>query len=111
MPRSGQRDLKLERRWRLLIGQWERSQQSVHEFCANHHITQASFYAWRREIALRNRERIDAASAPTDAFVPVRVIPDAPIEVVLPSGVVVRVPVGGDPATIARLVAALGATA
>ena len=114
MPRSGQRDLKLERRWRQLLAQWQRSQQSVREFCAAHHVTQASFYAWRRELAVRDQERTDSisepATAPTAAFVPLRVIPDASIEVVLPSGVIVRVPVGGDPVTIARLVAALRAT-
>ena len=35
-------------------------------------------------------------------------IPDPTIEIVLPGGLVVRVPVGADPAAVARLVAALG---
>ena len=45
-------------------------------------------------------------SAP--AFAAVRVVADPVLEVVLPAGLVVRVPVGTDPAAVARLVSALG---
>ena len=37
------------------------------------------------------------------------VVPDAVVEVVLPTGVVVRVPAAADAAAVAKLVAALGA--
>jgi hypothetical protein len=113
MPRSDHRDPKLERRWRILLARWKRSQQSIRRFCADQQISQASFYAWRREIAVRDRERANAASVPPSSppptFVPVRVIPDTPIEIVLPSGVIVRMPIAGDPVVVARLVTALGA--
>jgi hypothetical protein len=36
------------------------------------------------------------------------VIPDPTIEIVLPGGLLVRVPVGADPTAVANLVAALG---
>ena len=112
MPRSD-RNLKLERRWRKWLARWERSQQSIRGFCGDHQLSEASFYVWRREIARRDREHADLSVPATSAsptFVPVRVIPDTPIEIVLSSGVVVRVPVGGDPVAVARLVAALEAT-
>ena len=38
-----------------------------------------------------------------------RIIPEPAAEVVLPCGLVVRVPIGADPAAVARLVTALGA--
>ena len=102
------RDPKLERRWRDLIARWERSDLTVRDFCSAHRVSEPSFYAWRRELAARDRARPPApAAAPT--FVPVRVAPPAVVEVVLPTGVVVRVPAGADPAAVARLVAALGA--
>ena len=103
------RNAKLERRWRDLIARWERSDLTVRDFCADHQISEPSFYAWRRELAARDRAATPAtATLPT--FVPVRVAPPVGVEVVLPTGVVVRVPAGADPAAVARLVAALGAT-
>jgi hypothetical protein len=38
----------------------------------------------------------------------VRVVADPILEIVLPAGLVVRVPVGTDPVAVARLVTALG---
>jgi hypothetical protein len=45
---------------------------------------------------------------PAATFVPVQVVADSIVEVVLPSGVVVRVPPATDAMAVARLVAALG---
>ena len=50
-----------------------------------------------------------ALRLPVPTFVPVRITPPAVIELVLPTGVVVRVPSGAEPAAVARLVTALGA--
>lgn len=104
------RDLKLERQWRQRVAQWRRSKQSVRAFCRAQQLPEASFYAWRAELARRDQERAATSTTlPTPAFVPVQVIGAAPLEVVLPSGLMVRVPVGTAPATVAQLVAALGA--
>jgi hypothetical protein len=102
------RDPKLERRWRDLIARWGRSDRTVRDFCSDHGVSEPSFYAWRRELVRRDRAGATAPpAAPT--FVPVRVTPPTAVEVVLVSGVVVRVPAGADPTAVARLVAALGA--
>lgn len=68
-------------------------------------MSEARFFARRRELAGRDQSR---QPAPAPSFVAVRVIPEPTAEVVLPAGLVVRVPVGADPAAVARLVAALG---
>ncbi len=102
------RDPNLERRWRELIARWERSDHTVRDFCSEHRISEPSFYAWRRELAARDRE-VRQATPPVPTFVPVRVAPASVIEVVLPTGVVVRVPIGTDPVAVVQLVAALGA--
>jgi hypothetical protein len=76
----------------------------VRAFCARHHITQPSFYAWRRELQQR-----DAATT----FVPVQVVagdqPDlsTPIEIFLAGGRSVRITPGFDPATLRQLLAVL----
>src|SRR4051794_13853202 len=103
------RDPKLERRWRDLIARWKRSGISIGDFCVNQGVSASSFYSWKRELASRD-QTVTPTTTPVPTFVPVRVAPAAAIEVVLTSGVVVRVPVGADPLTVAQLVAALEAT-
>ena len=92
-----------EQHWRRLIQLWKNSGLTVRVFCARHHVTQPSFYAWRRELQLRD----------ADTFVPVRVVsdgqpaPSTPIEIVLAGGRSVRVTSGFDPATLRQLLAVL----
>jgi transposase len=107
MFRSIRRRSKSEPFWRDLFDRWRTSGQSVAAFCTAHRVSQATFYSWRKRLAARGR--ITAPPAP--AFAPVRVVPDPTAEVVLPSGLVVRVPVATDPTAVARLVAALGSGA
>ena len=90
--------------WRDTITAWKESGQSVRAFCAARGVSQATFFARRRELADPNVR----PAAPSPAFAAIRVVPDPTAEVVLPTGLVVRVPVGTDPAVVARLVAALG---
>jgi transposase-like protein len=93
-----------EQHWRRLIRLGNNSGLTVRAFCARHHITQPSFYAWRRELQQR-----DAATA----FVPVRVVTDdqtassTPIEILLAGGRSVRSTPGFDPATLRQLLAVL----
>jgi transposase-like protein len=107
MPRTTRRDPKPEPFWRDLVARWKTSGQTVAAFCAAHRVSQASFYSWRQRLAARNPGPATPAP-PAVTFAPVRVVPDPTAEVILPTGVVVRVPVGADPVAVARLVAALG---
>jgi len=102
------RDLGLERRWRGILAAFGRSGLSVRAFCRARSISEPSFYSWRRELA--RRDRVVAKSA-MPAFVPVTVVPSAVIEVVLPSGVMVRVPTGADETHAVRLIRGLTAEA
>lgn len=130
---KGQRDQTKERHWRRMVRDWRRSRLSVREFCDWQALSEPSFYAWRREIALRDREaaavpggsalssdrkavRQRATATPRPAFVPVQVVPDEPrgtpagerwLELCLPSGVQLRVPPGFDRRTLADVLAAL----
>src|SRR5262249_61575228 len=88
---------------------WKASGQSVRAFCAARGLNEATFYVRRR--ALTNREPHTTSGTPSEpspTFAAIRVVPDPTVEVVLPAGLVLRVPVGVDPAAVARLVAALG---
>jgi transposase-like protein len=103
MLRTAHRNVRPEPFWRDLIDRWKASGQSIAAFCAAHGVSQATFYAWRRRLGGRR-----STAKPAPAFAALRVVPDPAIEIVLPSGLVVRVPVGTDPATVVRLVVALG---
>jgi hypothetical protein len=95
--------------WRDTITAWKQSGQSVRAFCAARGVAEATFFARRRELADHGQfPRPAATPARSPSFAAVRVIPGPMIEIVLPGGLLVRVPVGADPASVAHLVAALG---
>lgn len=116
---SQQRDPSREEFWRETVAAWQRSGQTIRRFCAARRLSEASLYAWRRELARRDGDRRPgirklSPARPKSAaatFVPLQVLSQALIEVVLPTGLIVRLPSGADAAamtTVANLVAALG---
>lgn len=107
MSRKRRSDPQLEQFWRETFADWQKSGQSVRAFCASRRLHEASFYGWRRTLQERDRQRPVAPPLPT--FVPLRVVPEAVVEVMLAAGLVVRVPSGADAAAVASLVAALRA--
>jgi transposase len=104
MAHGKPRDPRKEQHWRRLIQLWKNSGLTVRAICARHHITQPSFYAWRRELQQRDA---------TTTFVPVQVVTDdqpassTPIEIFLAGGRSVRITPGFDPATLRQLLAVL----
>jgi hypothetical protein len=96
--------MKPESFWRGQIARWRASGQTVAAFCAAHRVSQATFYSWRKRLAAPSPDTTD----PVPTFAPVRIVPDPTAEVFLPTGLVIRVPVGADPTAVARLVTALG---
>ena len=108
------RDSQREQFWRQHIAAWSRSGQSIRGYCSAHQLSEASFYAWRRELRRRDHKQ-----PPALKFLPVQVRGDAlrgealrgdaVIEITLPEGLVVRAPAVIEPTTLAALVAALRA--
>jgi hypothetical protein len=117
--RRGERELAKERYWRRRLRQWQRSGHGIRSFCRTHGLSEASFYAWRRIIQERDQQKEPTSQRdqqPTGhhlpAFLPVTIVPSAPVlEVVLGAGRVVRVPAGFDAATLRQLLAVLDAEA
>ena len=139
MPRPHLRDPKLEQFWRTKITSWIASGLNIRDFCRKHRLTEPSFYSWRREIAARDGTAIpkpavtpkpiavprrssaprtraatpapgrSSTTTPRPSFVALRVVPDTPLEVVLRSGHVLRVPPGYDADHLRAVVTALEA--
>jgi hypothetical protein len=92
------------------MGRFATSSLTVAEFCAAEGVSVPAFYQWKRVLAAG-----DTPSSPNagPTFVPLRIAPasTAAVELVLPSGAVLRFPPGTDPAAIAAVVRHLGGEA
>jgi hypothetical protein len=88
--------------WRELIAQQEKSNLTVHGFCAQQGLSEASFYGWRKQLR---------GSAPVSfALVEPReggFRPKALVELVLATGERVQVAPGTDAATLRMVLAVL----
>lgn len=96
------RDPQREQFWRNALAEWNQSGLSIRDFCTTRRLSEAGFYAWRRELTKRDR-----ATPPALKFLPVHIRAEAVLEVVLPNGLVVRAPAAVEATTVAALVAAL----
>jgi transposase-like protein len=101
--------------WKALIERYERGRATQARFCAREGVAVSTFQYWRRRL----REEAASGSAPSATgrlvAVQVRQEPCAPapagLRLVLPSGVGIEVQADFDPATLRRVVEALGARA
>jgi transposase-like protein len=105
MSEKRRRNPQREQFWREALAAWEKSGQSVRAFCSGRGLQEASFYGWRRTLRERGCQHPTAPRLPR--LVPLRVVPGVVLEVVLPTGLVVRVPDGAEAIAVATLVAAL----
>jgi hypothetical protein len=96
------------RTWRALIETWKQSGQTINAFCRDRKLTRSNFDRWRRILAAPPSE---LPREELSTFVPVQVVADPMVEVVLRSGIVVRLPMSAASEAVTRLVAAVGAAA
>lgn len=98
--------------WLDRMARYPISGLTVPQFCAIEAVSVPSFYSWKRRLAAEARETT-AADGPRDdrppRLFPVRLLPAEPtVELVLPTGAVLRLSRGCDLAWVRSLVAALG---
>jgi transposase-like protein len=104
-------DTAKQSRWLELIRRWQRSQSTIREFCERHHVSEASFFSWRR--VLRERGLLDEpmsakTSVDAPAFVKLTTVVAeptvSPIELVLNQRRLLRVRPGFDADMLLELV-------
>jgi hypothetical protein len=93
--------------WQQLLNRFRDSGLTVTDFCDRECISTASFNVWRRRLQ-------DAPASPADdtpRHVPVHIVTpptSAPVELLLPSGVVLRLSPDTDPAWLRQMLSLLG---
>jgi transposase len=117
------RDPAREKFWRRTIRRQQRSGLTVRDFCLQEGLKDWTLHWWRQELSRRDRqtsaesrgEQEGEPTEPAPAFLSVRVTDleasssrqAPPIEIVLPTGSIVRVPSGFDPSTLGQVLAVL----
>ena len=109
VPGARRRDPFATRRlWAERLDRFRRANQTVAQFCAAEGVSEPSFYVWKRTLA-------GAAPSPDldrPTLVPIRLTTSpagTPIEVVFPSGTVMRFPLDARAEAIAAIVHAVEA--
>ena len=109
MPKPADRSPFNRPRWtesqaREVIATLERSGKSVTAFAADHGLDPQRVYLWRRRVARGDGTTFRELVVRPSAAVGER---NGPFEVVLPSGVVVRIPASFDAVALSRLLEVL----
>lgn len=105
----------LAEHWRQRLQRFERSDLPVVAFCAQEGISTPSFYAWRKRLRpapAAQTARPEQTTADVPRLVPVRIAnaptPAPAVELVLPGGVLLRLPSDCDLNFVRSLVQTLG---
>lgn len=77
--RGPPRDAAKERFWRKVIDGFDPARHTVREWCSSQGVSEPSFYAWRRELAARDRTSQRSAVR----LVPVEITPSEPATVAI----------------------------
>jgi len=105
--RPGRRpDPQLRSRWEQALMRFEHSGLSAPAFCAQQKLSLPSFYAWRRRLKAQPPDR---PSRPDTPLLPIRLVSAPPVEVLLPTGTILRLQPGCDLPFVRSLLDALEA--
>jgi hypothetical protein len=101
--------------WQARLESFQASGLSVDVFCLQEGVSRSTFYRWREQLKdgipdamIAEREARDRAeSAEGAAFVPIS-LKASPVEIQLPNGGVVRLPLGVGQAVLVEAIRAVG---
>jgi transposase-like protein len=74
LPRSESK----ERFWRTLVDGFDSQQTSIRQWCEQHAVSQASFYAWRRKLQRRVPDSGTLGNDTRPQLLPVQITPANP---------------------------------
>jgi transcriptional regulator with XRE-family HTH domain len=98
--------------WQERLANREASGLSIDEFCADEDVSRSTFYRWLRRLkegipdAMKEEKALTLADIAEPKFLPVSVTV-SPVEIELPNGGLVRLPVGVGQAVIVDVIQAV----
>lgn len=98
--------------WQERLSNREASGLSIDEFCVDEEVSRSTFYRWVRRLkdgipdAVKEEKRLTLADIAEPKFLPVTVTA-SPVEIELPNGGLVRLPVGVGQAVIVDVIQAV----
>jgi hypothetical protein len=100
----------LARCWAERLQRFSTAKLSIVAFCAAEGVSKATFFLWRRRLALApTAHNTHTTSDNTTALVPIHITPthNTPIEIAFPSGTLVRFPADTQPEVIVAVLRGL----
>jgi transposase-like protein len=102
--------------WQERLESYRASGLSVEDFCSQEGVSRSSFYRWAAQLKEGLPESVEAEkeareraeSAEGAAFVPIT-LKASPVELELPNGAIVRLPLGVGQAVLVEAIRAVGA--
>ena len=95
-------DPERERHWQAVLKQWHQSDQSISAFCKQRNLSKPTFGYWQRKLGFGRRAK---PRSPAAMFVPMTLVADPRVEVVLPTGVILKLPLTAGEEQIIRWLA------
>jgi hypothetical protein len=110
-PKSPRSREATRQTWAERLARFASAGLTTAQFCAAEGVSVASFYLWKRRLAAADLPASSELSGPQAGprLLPVRLTDPAPaVELVLPTGAVLRIGAGADEATLTALLRLLG---
>jgi hypothetical protein len=97
------RDPEREKHWLVVLTQRQQSEQTIAAFCNQRHLSKPMLCYWQRKLGFGRRSR---RQSQTTTFVPMTLVAEPLVEVVLLTGVTLKLPLTAGEEQITRWLAA-----
>ena len=96
------RNSEREQRWHAVLTQWHQSEQTISAFCQQRHLSKPVFSYWQRKLGFGRQAK---PRSPAATFVPMTLIAEPQVEIVLLTGVTLKLPLTAGQEHITRWLA------
>jgi hypothetical protein len=102
------RDPEREKQWHALLTQWQQSEQTISAFCNQRHLSKSTFCYWQHKLGFGRRA---PRQSPAATFVPMTLVAEPLVEIVMPTGLTLKLPLTAAEEQITRWLTAARAAA
>jgi hypothetical protein len=88
--------------WHQVLEDWKRSGLSITEFCRQRNLKTVTFHRWKSLF-----QKANPPASSTTTFLPITLVPETLVEIALPNGIVLKLPLAADPTLISQFLKAV----